>query len=96
MKLNVPEELQEHLCISNKKGFYALYNFKDDILYTIDYFDGVGFKCWLRIHLSGPEMGWKIYGVARFTTPLSYNIITFLQKALRGQTADTLFFYLGE
>lgn len=96
MNLNIPEELQEHLCISNKKGFYALYNFKDDILYTIDYFDGKKFKCWLQMHLSGPYVGWKSYGFARVTTPLSYNIITFLKDAIRGVDIDTLFFYLGE
>ena len=96
MKINIPEELREHLTITNKKGFYALYNFKDDILYTIDYFDGKKFKCWLQIHFSGPEMGWKNYGDARITTPLSYNIITFLKDAIRGVDIDTLFFYLGE
>ncbi len=96
MKLNVSEELQAHLPKTNKKGFYALYNFKDDILYTIGYFNGKKFKCWLQMHLSGPEMGWKSYGGARITTPLSYNIITFLKDAIRRVDIDTLFFYLGE
>lgn len=96
MKLNVPEELREHLCVVNKRGFYALYNFKDDILYSIDYFDGKKFKCWLQMHLSGPEMGWKIYGVARFTTPLTFNFAKILYNGFLDKTADTLFFYLGE
>ena len=96
MKLTVPEELQEHLTIMHKKGFYALYNFKDDILYSIDYFDVRKFRCWLQMHLSGPEMGWKSYGVARYGTPWGFNNWERIKKALQGKTSDTLFFYLGE
>ena len=96
MKLNEPEELREHLPVTNKKGFYALYNFKDDILYTVDYFDGKKFKCWLQIHLSGPEMGWRSYGAARFKTPLSFNFARIIYSGFLGKIANTLFFYLGE
>ena len=88
MNLNVPEDLQEHLLITNKKGFYALYNCKDDILYTVDYFDGRKFKCWLQMHLSGPEVGWKAYEKPEFATPLAWNTCI--------RFSDTFFFYLGE
>ena len=96
MKINISEELREHLLIANKKGFYALYNCRDDVLYTVDYFDGRKFKCWLQINMSGPEVGWKRYGNARTTFPLAYNALNFLKDALQGADSDTFFFYLGE
>lgn len=96
MKTKIPEELQEHLLITNKKGFYALYSFREDILYTIDYFDGEKFKCWLQMHLSGPEVGWQSYGDARIASPLVYNVINFFKDALQITDAETFFFYLGE
>ena len=96
MKLNMSEELREYLPIKNRKGFYALYNFRGDILYTIDYFDGRRFKCWLQMHLSDPEVGWKRYGNARITSPLAYNALNFLKDDLQGSDADIFFFYLGE